>query len=102
MLGSLQAVPTVLAARVFDDHGMPLPGKRHFSLTIPGSRAMTRLSPLDGKNFNRVFPGSATGTTCPSCSPPWVPSAPRAPVLASRRVGRRTAPGARRQRPPLR
>ncbi len=31
-------------------------------LTIPGSRAMTRLSPLDGKNFNRCFPGSPTGT----------------------------------------
>ncbi|MSQ94919.1 MAG: hypothetical protein EXR98_10250 [Gemmataceae bacterium] len=31
-------------------------------LTIPASKAMTRLSPLDGKNFNRVFPGSASGT----------------------------------------
>jgi N-alpha-acetyl-L-2,4-diaminobutyrate deacetylase len=31
-------------------------------LTIPASRAMTRLSPLDGKNFNRCFPGKADGT----------------------------------------
>jgi N2-acetyl-L-2,4-diaminobutanoate deacetylase len=31
-------------------------------LTIPGSKASTRLSPLDGKNFNRVFPGNAGGT----------------------------------------
>ena len=31
-------------------------------LTIPGSKAMTRLSPLDGKNFNRTFPGKADGT----------------------------------------
>ena len=31
-------------------------------LTIPGSKAMTRLSPLDGKNFNRCFPGKADGT----------------------------------------
>jgi N-alpha-acetyl-L-2,4-diaminobutyrate deacetylase len=31
-------------------------------LTVPGSRAMTRLSPLDGKNFNRCFPGKADGT----------------------------------------
>lgn len=31
-------------------------------LTVPGSKAMTRLSPLDGKNFNRVFPGNASGT----------------------------------------
>ncbi len=31
-------------------------------LTIPASKAMTRLSPLDGKNFNRVFPGNASGT----------------------------------------
>jgi predicted deacylase len=31
-------------------------------LTIPASKAMTRLSPLDGKNFNRVFPGNANGT----------------------------------------
>jgi N-alpha-acetyl-L-2,4-diaminobutyrate deacetylase len=31
-------------------------------LTIPASKAMTRLSPLDGKNFNRSFPGKADGT----------------------------------------
>ena len=31
-------------------------------LTMPGSKAMTRLSPLDGKNFNRCFPGNAHGT----------------------------------------
>jgi N-alpha-acetyl-L-2,4-diaminobutyrate deacetylase len=31
-------------------------------LTIPGSKASTRLSPLDGKNFNRVFPGNAGGS----------------------------------------
>ena len=31
-------------------------------LNIPASKAMTRLSPLDGKNFNRVFPGNANGT----------------------------------------
>ena len=31
-------------------------------LTIPASKAMTRLSPLDGKNFNRCFPGKADGT----------------------------------------
>ena len=33
-------------------------------LTIPASKAMTRLSPLDGKNFNRSFPGKADGTVC--------------------------------------
>ena len=31
-------------------------------LTMPGSKAMTRLSPLDGKNFNRCFPGNPNGT----------------------------------------
>lgn len=31
-------------------------------LTIPASKAMTRLSPLDGKNFNRCFPGRPDGT----------------------------------------
>lgn len=31
-------------------------------LTVPASKANTRLSPLDGKNFNRVFPGKADGT----------------------------------------
>jgi len=31
-------------------------------LTMPGSKAMTRLSPLDGKNFNRCFPGNPSGT----------------------------------------
>ncbi len=31
-------------------------------LTMPGSRAMTRLNPLDGKNFNRCFPGNPSGT----------------------------------------
>lgn len=31
-------------------------------LTVPASRAMTRLSPLDGKNFNRCFPGRNDGT----------------------------------------
>jgi N-alpha-acetyl-L-2,4-diaminobutyrate deacetylase len=31
-------------------------------LNMPASRAMTRLSPLDGKNFNRCFPGRADGT----------------------------------------
>lgn len=32
------------------------------TLTMPAAKAATRLSPLDGKNFNRCFPGSATGT----------------------------------------
>jgi predicted deacylase len=31
-------------------------------LNMPASKAMTRLSPLDGKNFNRCFPGNAQGT----------------------------------------
>jgi N-alpha-acetyl-L-2,4-diaminobutyrate deacetylase len=31
-------------------------------LTMPASKAMTRLSPLDGKNFNRCFPGRPDGT----------------------------------------
>lgn len=31
-------------------------------LNMPASKAMTRLSPLDGKNFNRCFPGKADGT----------------------------------------
>jgi len=31
-------------------------------LNMPASRAMTRLSPLDGKNFNRCFPGNPAGT----------------------------------------
>ena len=32
------------------------------TLTMPAAKAGTRLSPLDGKNFNRCFPGSPTGT----------------------------------------
>lgn len=32
------------------------------TLTMPAAKAMTRLSPLDGKNFNRCFPGSPAGT----------------------------------------
>src|SRR2546427_13111468 len=39
------------------EHGMPLPGKRHFSLTIPGSPTM----PPSGKNqivsFDEMFSG---------------------------------------------
>jgi predicted deacylase len=34
------------------------------TLTMPAAKAATRLSPLDGKNFNRTFPGSPTGTPC--------------------------------------
>jgi len=34
------------------------------TLTMPAAKAGTRLSPLDGKNFNRCFPGSPTGTPC--------------------------------------
>lgn len=32
------------------------------TLTMPGAKAATRLSPLDGKNFNRCFPGNPAGT----------------------------------------
>ena len=32
------------------------------ALNVPASKAGTRLSPLDGKNLNRCFPGSAQGT----------------------------------------
>lgn len=32
------------------------------TLTMPGAKAATRLSPLDGKNFNRTFPGNPSGT----------------------------------------
>jgi N-alpha-acetyl-L-2,4-diaminobutyrate deacetylase len=32
------------------------------ALNVPASKASTRLSPLDGKNLNRSFPGSAHGT----------------------------------------
>jgi N-alpha-acetyl-L-2,4-diaminobutyrate deacetylase len=32
------------------------------TLTMPAAKAATRLSPLDGKNFNRCFPGNPTGT----------------------------------------
>ena len=32
------------------------------TLTMPAAKAGTRLSPLDGKNFNRCFPGSPVGT----------------------------------------
>ncbi|WP_020475179.1 succinylglutamate desuccinylase/aspartoacylase family protein [Zavarzinella formosa] len=32
------------------------------TLTMPGAKASTRLSPLDGKNFNRCFPGNPAGT----------------------------------------
>lgn len=32
------------------------------TLTMPGAKAATRLSPLDGKNFNRSFPGNPNGT----------------------------------------
>jgi predicted deacylase len=32
------------------------------TLTMPAAKAGTRLSPLDGKNFNRCFPGNPAGT----------------------------------------
>lgn len=32
------------------------------ALNVPASKASTRLSPLDGKNLNRSFPGRADGT----------------------------------------
>lgn len=32
------------------------------SLSMPAAKAATRLSPLDGKNFNRCFPGKPDGT----------------------------------------
>ena len=32
------------------------------ALNVPASKAATRLSPLDGKNLNRSFPGKADGT----------------------------------------
>jgi predicted deacylase len=32
------------------------------ALNMPAAKAATRLSPLDGKNLNRSFPGSAQGT----------------------------------------
>jgi predicted deacylase len=32
------------------------------ALNVPASKAATRLSPLDGKNLNRSFPGRADGT----------------------------------------
>jgi N-alpha-acetyl-L-2,4-diaminobutyrate deacetylase len=32
------------------------------ALSMPASKAATRLSPLDGKNFNRCFPGNPAGT----------------------------------------
>jgi len=32
------------------------------TLTMPGAKAATRLSPLDGKNFNRTFPGNPSGS----------------------------------------
>lgn len=31
------------------------------ALTVPASKAGTRISPLDGKNFNRSFPGNPAG-----------------------------------------
>jgi N-alpha-acetyl-L-2,4-diaminobutyrate deacetylase len=34
------------------------------TLTMPAAKAGTRLSPLDGKNFNRSFPGNPAGTMC--------------------------------------
>ncbi len=34
------------------------------TLTMPAAKAGTRLSPLDGKNFNRSFPGNPLGTPC--------------------------------------
>lgn len=34
------------------------------TLTMPAAKAGTRLSPLDGKNFNRCFPGIPEGTPC--------------------------------------
>lgn len=34
------------------------------TLTMPAAKAGTRLSPLDGKNFNRSFPGDPAGTMC--------------------------------------
>ncbi|MSR31121.1 MAG: hypothetical protein EXR99_06385 [Gemmataceae bacterium] len=32
------------------------------TLSMPAAKAATRLSPLDGKNFNRCFPGNPEGT----------------------------------------
>jgi predicted deacylase len=42
------------------------------SLNLPAARAATRLSPLDGMNMNRAFPGDAEGSNpsfCHAC--PW-------------------------------
>ncbi len=33
-------------------------------LNVPASKAATRLSPLDGKNLNRCFPGDPLGAVC--------------------------------------
>ncbi|MEZ6072783.1 MAG: succinylglutamate desuccinylase/aspartoacylase family protein [Pirellulales bacterium] len=33
-------------------------------LNVPAARAATRLSPLDGKNLNRCFPGNPAGSAC--------------------------------------
>ncbi|MCA9074664.1 MAG: succinylglutamate desuccinylase/aspartoacylase family protein [Planctomycetaceae bacterium] len=33
-------------------------------LNVPASRVATRLSPLDGKNLNRCFPGDPLGSVC--------------------------------------
>jgi kynurenine formamidase len=58
----LRANKLITAGKVYQlgrvyEHGMPLPGKRHFSLTIPGSPTY----PPDGKNgsvaFDEMFSG---------------------------------------------
>jgi kynurenine formamidase len=42
--------------RVYE-HGMPLPGKRHFSLTIPGSPTMQPSGKNQGVSFDEMFSG---------------------------------------------
>jgi len=50
--------------REFDAHPERVHGRMILvpALNVPASKAATRLSPLDGKNLNRSFPGKADGT----------------------------------------
>jgi kynurenine formamidase len=58
----LQAKSLIVRGRVYQlghlyEHGMPLPGKRHFSLTIPGSPTMQPSGKNQGVSHDEMFSG---------------------------------------------
>jgi kynurenine formamidase len=58
----LQATRLIQKGKIYSlgrvyEHGMPLPGKRHFSLTIPGSPTMAPIGKNQVVSFDEMFSG---------------------------------------------